>query len=385
MKNRSSICLLKAIVAAALSAVTISACEKTSAEETFDTTIQVAGGNVVKTDAAASTIELSLTVSGGHASGEITAVCGEDWISTGHKVEAKDDVSGSKASASVSETRTISLNIDENLSDGSRTATVVLGMEGAKDVKVTVIQSANPDYVVNSQLTFTLDVNDIKEATAMFTVAPSMSDTYYLYAFVTAAEYGKYSSGKAFVEATVAQIKEYAQGYEEKYGTPFSLKSRLYKGYVSTTASGLTPDTDYCLVAFDLTLNWGYSGNVAVCKFKTGKVPPSSDAFTITFDKQTGNLMFTPAETTTGSFGFGVTTAEFWDNAKAPSVVVDGYIEGTSFTSYSVADGARGLPLKYYSDIESGKEYVGFAFNYNTSTGAASNIAWYRFTYTLEN
>ncbi len=377
MKNISSVCLLKAIVAAALSAVTISACEKTSAEETFDTTIQVAGGNVVKTDAAASTLDLSVTVTGDHASEEITAGCSEDWISTGSKAED----GGTVSKVAGSQTRTISLEVAENQSDGSRTATVVLGMEGAKDVKVTVIQSANPDYVVNNQLTFTLDVNDIKETTAMFTVAPSMSDTYYLYAFVTAAEYGKYSSGKAFVEATVAQIKEYAQGYEEKYGTPFSLKSRLYKGYISTTASGLTPDTDYCLVAFDLTLNWGYSGNVAVCKFKTGKVPPSSDAFTITYDENTGILMFTPTETTTGSFGIGITTAEYWDNAKAPSVVVDSYIESSSFSSYSVADGGRGFPLKYYSDMESGKEYVGFAFSYNTSTGAASNIAWYRFTF----
>ena len=381
MKNRSSICLLKAIVAAALSAVTISACEKTSAEETFDTTIQVAGGNVVKADAAASTLDLSVTVTGGHASEAVTAFCAEDWISVAGGAGAEDDGSGSRGTTAESQTRKVSLEIAENQSEGSRTATVVLGMEGAKDVKVTVIQSANPDYVVNNQLTFTLDVNDIKEATAMFTVAPSMSDTYYLYAFVTAAEYGKYSSGKAFVEATVAQIKEYAQGYEEKYGTPFSLKSRLYKGYISTTASGLTPDTDYCLVAFDLTLNWGYSGNVAVYKFKTDKVPPSSDAFTITYDENTGILMFTPAETTTGSFGIGITTAEYWDNAKAPSVVVDSYIESSSFSSYSVADGGRGFPLKYYSDMESGKEYVGFAFSYNTSTGVASNIAWYRFTY----
>ncbi len=394
------------IVAAAFAVATISACDKSPVadEQVINTTISVLGDNVLKADSSADTLVVRLSLSGVNAAEKVEVVSSAEWVSvatassTGggsssggslwddifSKAEGGEN-SPSGDDSSLSEEKgtehIVRLSIAENESSASRTATVKFIQKGAKDVKITIIQAANADYVVNSQVTFTLDVTEVKEATAKFTVAPSISDCYYVYAFVAAEQYDSYSEPRAFVEDNVAKIKEYAAQYEQKYETPFPLKDRLYKGYVSSTATGLTPSTEYCLVAFDLTLNYAYSGNVAVYKFKTGSVQPSSSAFSVTYDESTGIVMFTPTGGTSGSFGCGVCSAEYWDSAKAPSAVVDSYVGSTSFSSYSVSDGARGYPMKSLQDAVDGTEYVGFAFSYNTSTKAASNISWLKFTF----
>ena len=381
----------KGVVAAALAAVTISACSKAEAPtgETIDSGISVQGGTVIKADAAATTLEVKLLLSGPGAAEKVGVASSESWVS--ETVAPSEEGSGSgslldgllsKADAGSEEvSRSVWLALEENGSSSSRTATVTLSLKGAKDVKLTLIQGANPDYVINSQVTFSLDVTDITETTAKFTVAPSISDCYYLYAFVPESDFKRYDDAREYVDSAVAQIKAYAVEYEKKYETPFVLKNRLYKGYYSATASGLSPETDYCLVAFDITLNYGYSGNSAVYKFKTASVPPSSGDFTITYDEATGYVWCTPAESASGSFGCGLCTADYWDSSKAPSVVVDSYVESSSFSPYSVSGGARGIPMKSLSDVAAGTEYVAFAFIYNLSTGKASNIAWLRFTY----
>lgn len=404
MKKISILDYFKGVVAAALAVATISACSKADSpkdEGVIDSAITVPGGTLIKADAAASTLEVKLSLSGAGAEGVVGVTCSASWLKE-TDAPAEDGAEGDgsllddlfKSGSEGTDTaesdpseeedpgaRSVYLALEENASSGSRTATVTLSLKGAKSVKLTVIQSANPDYVVNSQVTFTLDVADIAESSVQFTVAPSISDCYYAYAFVPESTFNQYESAREYVDSAVVQMKAYAAAYEEKYGTSFPLKNQLYKGYISTTASSLNPDTQYCLIAFDITLNYSYSGNSAVYKFKTEAVPPSSDEFTITYDESTGILMFTPSESLSGSFGCSLCSAEYWDSSKAPSVVVDGYIESSSFASYSVSDGARGYPLKSMSDTVDGTEYVAFAFSYNSSTGNASNIAWLRFTY----
>ena len=392
MNGTSFLNYFKGVVAAALAVVTISACSKAEvpAGETIDSEISVTGGTVIKADAAATTLEVKLLLSGPGAGQKVEVSSSESWVSKTIAPSEDGSESGSlldallsKADADSGEqvSKSIWLALGENGSSSSRTATVTLSLKGAKDVKLTLIQAANPDYVINSQVTFSLDVTDITETTVKFTVAPSISDCYYLYAFVPESDFKRYDDAREYVDSAVARIKAYAVEYEKKYETPFVLKNRLSKGYVSTTASGLTPDTDYCLVAFDITLNYGYSGNSAVYKFKTASVPPSSDAFTITYDETTGRLMFTPSEELSGSYGIGVSPATSWDSYKAPSAFVASYIESSSFSPYPVANGGRGYLMKSLQDVEDGTEYVGYAFSYNSSTGKAWNIAWLRFTY----
>ncbi len=396
----------KAVVVAVFSAATISACEKSPAAkdsgyekedvESYDSEIRLTGSNIVKVNAAESEFTVTFEVSGANSDGTVTAVPGNDWLSIvadksggspadilksgagGDSADGTSEDDGSAEGEDTHATRSLKFKAAENGSAGSRTGSVTFKLDGAKDIKCTVIQAANPDYVVNRQMTFTLDVTDIAEASVRFTVAPSMSDSYYLYAFVTKESYDSY--GGNFVEMTVKEIQEYAAEYEEKYETPFVLKNRLYKGYVSTTASGLNPDTDYYLVAFDITLGYGYSGNVTKFPFKTHSVPPSSDAFTITYNETTGVVMFTPAESATGFFSFGVAPLTVWEAAKAPSALVSEYITNTSsLPVYNTSDGARGLPISKYSDITDDTDYVAFAFSYNQSTGKASDISWIQF------
>ncbi len=389
----------KAVVVAVLAAATISACEKSPVAEdaeNYDSEIRLTGSNVVKVDAAETEFTVTFEVSGANIDGTVTAVTGEEWLSIvankgggspvdvlksgadGDSSDGTPENEGSADGEGSPATRSLKFKAAENLSAGSRTGSVTFRLDGAKDVKCTVIQAANPDYVINNRMSFTLDVTDIAESSVTFTVAPSVSDSYYLYAFVTKESYDSY--GGNFVAMTVKEIQEYAKEYEEKYETPFVLKNRLYKGYVSTTASGLNPDTDYYLVAFDLTLGYGYSGNVTTLRFKTTAVPPSSDAFTLTYNETTGIVMCTPAESASGSFCLGVCTLATWEAAKAPSVLVSQFISDTSPTAYSVSAGAIGLPVRQYSDGEMEEEYVAFAFNYNANTGKASNIAWLQFT-----
>ena len=389
----------KAVVVAVLAAATISACEKSpDAEDAGNYTgaIRLTGSNIVKVDAAESEFTVTFEVSGANSGGTVTAVPGSDWLSivadkgdgspadilkSGAGEDSAGGASGNDGSAEGKDTpvtRSLKFKAAENDSAGSRTASVTFKLDGAKDVKCTVIQAANPDYVVNRQMTFNLDVTDIAESTVTFTVAPSTSESYYLYAFVTKNSYDSY--GGNFVAMTVKEIQEYAKECEEKYEIPFVLKNRLYRGYVSTTASGLNPDTDYYLVAFDITHGYGYSGNITTFPFRTHSVPPSSDAFTLTYNETTGVVMCTPAESTSGSFCIGVCTLSAWEAAKSPSALVSEFISTTSPSAYSVSGGAKGLPVGQYSDVVKGEKYVAFAFSYNTTTEKASNIAWLEFT-----
>ena len=396
----------KAVVVAVFAAATISACEKNPAGDavSYDSEIRLTGPNIVKVDAAESEFTVTFEVSGANCEGTVTAVPGNDWLSivvdqsdwspvdalksvaaksSADGVSDADGTSGdASADAGATVTRTLKFKAAENDSAGSRTGSVTFKLDGAKDVKCTVIQAANPGYVVNRQMTFSLDVTDIAESTVTFTVAPSTSESYYLYAFVTKESYDSY--GGNFVAMTVGEIQEYAAEYEEKYETPFVLKNRLYRGYVSTTASGLNPDTDYYLVAFDITLGYGYSGNITTFPFRTHSVPPSSDAFTITYDESTGIVLFTPAESTTGSFCIGISTLSAWQAAKSPSVLVSNYISTTSPSVYVASDGARGLPMgsaaEEDDDESDSNKYVAFAFSYNPTAKKASNITWLEFT-----
>ncbi len=405
MNKTSILDFFKGVVAAVLAVATISACSKADSprSETIDSAISVEGGTLIKTDAAAATLEVKLSLSGPGAAETVVVTSSASWLKktiapaedgsegsgsllddlfkSGSEGSAEDEGGDAAEAADEAGARSVWLALEENASSGSRAATVTLSLKGAKDVRLTIIQNANPDYVVNSQVTFTLDVNDIAESSVQFTVAPSISDCYYAYAFVPESTFIRYDNAREYVDSAVVQMKAYAAAYEEKYGTPFSLKSQLYKGYISTTASSLKPDTQYYLIAFDITLNYSYSGNSAVYKFKTAAVPPSSDEFTIVYNQENGTVIFTPSENLSGSYGFGICPAETWENAKSPSVVVDGYLDSEYFTAYSVSEGAKGYPLYYNSAIVAGEEYVAFAFSYNSSTGKASNIAWLRFTY----
>ena len=373
----------KAIVAAALTAATISACDKAPAngeeEGGFDSSISIVGSKVVSVDSKAGTFEITYSVTGPAAERTVELIPDCDWMSDAEDSGQEQAPESKSVEAPVTE-GTVVVSFTENDTESSRAGKVSLHVEGAKPVSVSVIQKANPDYVVNSQISFTVDTQDATETSVFFTVAPNESETYYYYGFFPAKDFDAFSDPAEFVKSTVSDMKTYADKYETETGKKFDLKSRLFKGYRSTTQSNLDPATDYCLVAFDLTLGWKYSGKVASCRFRTQTVPPSSSAFKITYDQQKGILGVEPTELASGWFAIGLTPLEVWKELKAPSAMVANYVENSSYVSaYSVADGYRGLPLYSYSDIEDGTDYVAFAFLYNNSK--VSEIAWLEFRY----
>ena len=397
MKLNSIENFLRTIVATVLTVVTISACEpvSNSGEEQADI-ISIVGAKVVQVDAAGGDVELSYKLSDAPEGAALTLEFDCDWIEPAAEDSAENSEEDAKTSA-LAETGSnpdaenvissagilkVRVNVKENDSASSRTGKVFFKLKGAKTVSLSILQRANPDYIVNNQMSFSLDVTEITESTVKFTVAPNIEDSYYYYGFFPTAEFDRFPTPAEFVASTVADMKAYAEKFEEKNGFKFNLKNYLYKGYRSTTQVSLIPSTDYYFLAFDLTPGWGYSGRVSTKKFRTSDVPPSSGAFVINYDQKKGIVGIQPTEFASGKFGLGIATAESLADCKSPRGLVSKFVEGMRYdlNLYNVVDGYRGLPVSQYSDIVDGTDYVAFAFLYNNSQ--ISEIAWLEFTYT---
>lgn len=368
--------IFNGIVTVACAAVTISACEK-APSDVIDSSIEVEK-KVVTVEASAGDFTISYGISGAAQGKEAEVSFDSEWLSLSvGDVESED--AGSKAVSAFP--NHVKVLVAENDSESSRAGKVTFSVGGAESVSVSVIQKANPDYVVNNQVSFTLDAVDATETTVLFTVAPNIDDAYYYYGFFPAKDFDSFASAEEFVRSTVSDMKAYADRYESELGTKFNLKNYLFKGYRSTVQSDLDPATEYCLVAFDLTPGWGYSGKSAVFRFRTAAVPASSGAFSLKYEKSTGIAWVEPTELASGRYSFGIAPRSVFDTYKAPSVLVSNFVDSQSsgLSLYSVSDGGRGLPLSQYTDIEPGTEYVLFAFLYNNSR--VSDIAWLEFQY----
>ena len=379
-------------MATVLTVVTISACEPVSdSGEGQADIISIVSPKVVQVDASGGEVDLSYKLSDAQDGAALTLEFDCDWIEraaetseegaktsalaeTGSKPDAADATSGV-------DILKLRVNVKENDSASSRTGKVFFKLKGAKTVSLSILQKANPEYVVNNQMSFSLDLTEIMESTVKFTVAPNIEDSYYYYGFFPTAEFDRFPTPAEFVASTVADMKAYAEKFEEKNGYKFNLKNYLYKGYRSTTQVSLVPSTDYYFLAFDLTPGWGYSGRVSTKKFRTADVPPSSGAFDISYDRKKGIVGIQPTELASGKFGIGLATAESLADCKSPRGLVSKFVEsmGYDLNLYNVTDGYRGLPVSQYTDIVDGTDYVAFAFLYNNSK--ISEIAWLEFTY----
>lgn len=389
MKLNSIENFLRTIVAAVLTVVTISACEpvSNSGEEQADI-ISIVGAKVVQVDAAGGDVELSYKLSDAPEGAALTLEFDCDWIEPAAENSEEDAKTSALAETGSSPDAEnvisragilkVRVTVKENDSASSRTGKVFFKLKGAKTVSLSVLQRANPDYIVNNQMSFSLDVTEITESTVKFTVAPNIEDSYYYYGFFPTTEFDRFPTPAEFVASTVADMKAYAEKFEEKNGFKFNLKNYLYKGYRSTTQESLVPSTDYYFLAFDLTPGWGYSGRVSTKKFRTSDVPPSSGAFVISYDQKKCIVGIQPTELAFGKFGICLATAKDLAECKSPRGLVSKFVEGMGYDLdlYNVADGYIGLTFSQYTDDT---DYVAFAFLYNNSK--ISEIAWLEFTY----
>lgn len=354
MKLNSIANFLRIIVATVLTVVTISACEpvSNSGEEQADI-ISIVGTKVVQVDAAGGDVELSYKLSDAPEGAALTLEFDCDWIEPAAE-DSEEDAAEDSAENSEEDAKTSALaetgsnsnaenvissagilkvrvNVKENDSASSRTGKVFFKLKGAKTVSLSVLQRANPDYIVNNQMSFSLDVTEITESTVKFTVAPNIEDSYYYYGFFPTTEFDRFSTPAEFVASTVADMKAYAEKFEEKNGFKFNLKNYLYKGYRSTTQVSLVPSTDYYFLAFDLTPGWGYSGKVSTKKFRTSDVPPSSGAFVINYDQKKGIVGIQPTEFASGKFGICLATAKDLAAYKSPRGLVSKFVEDMGY------------------------------------------------------
>ncbi len=343
------------IVAMVLTIVTIS-CEKDNGDTKFDSTINITGKKLLTMSSAASEFEVKYSVAGNGAGQAVTAVSDQDWI------VLDNSTSG-----------TVGVSVAANLSADDRTAVITLSLKGAEDAYVTVLQSSDPDYRIDTKMQFDLNVTDVEATSAMVSVAPTNSDSYYYYGVVTADQYAKFNGdGKAFVADYAKQLIDYVRKSAEANGQEFSLTNYLTKGYKSLTYNGFLPLSNYYLFAFDMTLGGEYSGNLAVKKFTTKKYPDSAPDFTITVDKD-ANVKVVPSDDNI-TYVMTVDSYDVWSSSATPKACAEDFIKWVENSDYSIRSfmhqGEHSdcyyNPKAQMNNLTTG-DYVAYAFGYNGS------------------
>lgn len=357
--------LVKMIVAMVLTIVTIS-CEKDNGGSAIDSVINVTGKKLLTVQSAASEFEVGYSVTGSSAGQAVTAVSDKDWLT----VDA-----GAPG--------TVSVAVSANLSSEDREAVVTLSLKGAEDAYITVLQSSNPDYRIDSKMSFDLAVTDIEATGALVSVAPN-TDSYYYYGVVAAEDYSKFNGdGKAFVADYSKHLVDYAKQRAESAGVEYSLESYLSKGYKSLNYNGFTPLSDFYLFAFDMTLGGECSGRLAVKKFTTKKYPDSAPDFTITIDKD-AKVKVVPADESV-TYILTVDSKSVWDSYTTPKACAEDFLKYVDENDYSIRDfmhkGEYTAPY-YNPKAQTGNlttgDYVAYAFGYN-GTKITTGISYLRF------
>lgn len=358
--------LFKTIVAMVLTIVTIS-CEKDNGKSSIDSEINVVGKKLLTVPSEASVVEVKYSVTGDGAGQAVAAVSDKDWVTLDPGAQG-----------------TVSVSVAANLSSEDREAVITLSLKGAKDAFVTVLQSSNPDYRIDSKMSFDLSVTDIESSSAFVSVAPN-TESYYCYGVVTTENYAKFNGdGKAFVADYAKQLIEYARKRAEASGAEMSLADYLSKGYKSHSYDGFEPLSDYYLFAFDMTLGGEYSGNLAVKKFTTKKYPDSAPDFTITVDKN-ANVKVVPADAGI-TYILTVDSKTVWDSYTTPKACAEDFLkwadESESYSIRSFMHQGEYSELYYNPKAQTGNlttgDYVAYAFGYN-GTKITTGISYLRF------
>lgn len=363
----------KSIVAMALTIATISACEKSPAgdvPEPFDSVISVTGKKVVSVAPEAGEFEISYTVSGVSFDKEAEVATDAEWLS----VVTTDEAELKSVEVPVGEVRTVKIACTANETSEDRTAKVALTLKGAKNVSVSVLQKASQDYRVNPKMRLSLDVADIDETSALITVAPN-ADSYYYFCIVTAENFNSYNEKSGFIADRVASLKKSAQEYSEKHGTPYSLSGYLYTGYRAQTYKGFSPDTEYVLVAFSMSLSGDYSVEYEAMFFKTKSVTPSSADFEIILSKDMSAVKVVPRDKIVTYYVI-LANRTLWDDYKTPEACVAAYMDHyTPSTSY---EGEQILP----TEMPEAGDYILLVFGYDTvSNKTTTGISYLLFHY----
>lgn len=144
----------------------------------------------------------------------------------------------------------VSFNVSSNLSfDEDREGNVVISYLGVSDT-LRVIQPKSEVDAENMKIDIT--VNSVTEISINATFKPSNPDSTYCIMSVTKADFAEFSDDLAFINSHVETFTKDAGEYGlslEEYLTDYILKS----GEMSRDMTGLMPDTEYYVLAFQLS------------------------------------------------------------------------------------------------------------------------------------
>lgn len=284
----------------------------------------------------------------------------------------------------------VAFSVATNSDSKARSAFIVLSYKNAASVSVLVSQSAQAN--VDADMRFSITVSDIGTTLATVTVVPTTQSPYY-FGIVTKKEFEKASKSEV-IEGFIDYIKSDLAYYPER-----SIEDYIVTGKQSFEFSPLWSQTDYCVVAFDLNKEYGYSGNIGVVGFTTEPTGISGDGFKI--DVSGSKVTVTPQATAKGKYYImGVMDIYKWsyypssDNYSGAfyaafdyldslgSAMQDNLLTGThtidyattlnasaydTFVAFAFGTNGNGI-VGYNPDIQGDVTFVKFEYEHNTAT-----------------
>lgn len=218
--------------------------------------------------------------------------------------------------------------------------------------------ACKPGPKPEKEVTFQIEVNDITASEASVKVTPSDANVPYYFDVVSVEYYESFASDQALVVDYVAYfnsvIKEYAQ-----YGYALTIDSFLSVGPDDYDFSGMSPETNYYVIAFVLdSTKTALKGNLTKVPFTTLEVqqvnllfePAMGDTavlFIPSNDEITYFSTYIDADTLAAT---GYTAEQYFD---AFATYVKGYY-GEYFEYFFVLQGTSMVP---FSELEAGHSY----------------------------
>lgn len=276
--------------------------------------------------------------------------------------------------------------LPENQSDTDRTVTVTLSCQGAKEAYVNILQGSNPYYKPNARQSFEIVVSGIKYNEAGLSVRPVYTDTYYYVGLIPVEAYNAFESDDDIIAAAKNSLDRDIESWNLSFGSmgvTCSYKDFLQVGYYNAYLSELSPETEYYVLVFDMSLSGTGSGKIFKEKFRTLPVPESSDDFAITVD---GGVVSVVPKNPSIAYILDVVELSTWDYyggdpmANAMDFLEWVFDEGYSVTSW-MYKGSVSINYGAESNFTSGN-YVAYAFGYDAQKGEiTTDVSYLHFRY----
>lgn len=382
--------ILALVTAAIMAAVTFTSCQQEEIPQTPKSEIKLNSDRIVRLGYEESEFKVSLTISGDQLDSIPAFTTDVDWLTLSEgvseegEIERKSEAPIDDIAENTSVDKSIIIKASVNKSELDRTGQISFSLEGADPVHIAVMQLANPDYKLNTNISYTLNISEIESNSVKVSVSPNIRDAYYYYGVVEQDFYKSFESKEAFVDEYIKAIVNSAQAYADKYNKELDLTPYLKKDFSETTINNLKALTNYVLVAFDMTLGGKSSKQASIKNFTTLKIPESSPEFDISIDEATATITVKP-NGEIESYMMDVVAKSVWESYGSPKKNAEAFLNWIPSSGYSTSsfmhDGEYTAcyynPQATLGNLSTG-DYVVFVFGTNGSK-VTSGIAYKHF------